>query len=140
VKIVALWRIAPCSLYKQTYISEVHTASIIRAIDLMMEAVCTCETFIWFYKTSRCRRLPSSYPSWEHELSLLSMYSYNSWNSARIFINKLNCYQFIIYATLLLHAQAFKTLRIIGFPRTYFFYSHYLRASSLYSRHRLSEH
>jgi hypothetical protein len=46
------WVIAPCSLV-EVYVSEVFTASIIRAMT-MMEAARTSETLVNFYQTTRC--------------------------------------------------------------------------------------
>jgi hypothetical protein len=51
----AFWDVALCSLIEVDQVSEMHTASIIRAmmINLMMEAVCTSETSVYFYKTTQ---------------------------------------------------------------------------------------
>jgi hypothetical protein len=57
MKMIVFCDVAPCSLVEMTDVLKVRTASIIRAIALMMEAVRTSETSVNFYQTAR-RNIP----------------------------------------------------------------------------------
>jgi hypothetical protein len=50
MKIIGFWDVAPCSLLQYTDVSQVRTASSIRA--LMMEAVRTSETSVYSNETT----------------------------------------------------------------------------------------
>jgi hypothetical protein len=61
VKMTVFCDIAPSSLVKLTDVSEVFTDSIIRTIRaLIMETVCTSETSVNFYETTR-HNIPEDY-------------------------------------------------------------------------------
>jgi len=63
MKMAALWDMLSCSLGEADRLSIVRTASIIRAmglIVLMMETVRTSETLVYFYETARCH-IPTSH-------------------------------------------------------------------------------
>jgi hypothetical protein len=59
MKMIAFWDIAPCSPVVADHISEVRTASIIRAM-MMMEAVRKSETSVCYNETTR-HNIPEDY-------------------------------------------------------------------------------